>query len=925
MGRIQSNFGLITGMDIAGTVDKLMQISARPREMLASRTQKIEQKQVAVTELSALLMSVRYVTQNLGKAATFDRQTITSSNEAALGVSLTGSAVGGTYQFTPLRTASHQQYLSAGFKSDADPLGTGKMTFRFGRHLQTNLDLAQIGGGAGLARGAIRITDRSGASAEIDLSAAQTLDDVLDAINSNAAINVTATTDGDRIRLIDNTGQAVSRLKVQEVGTGRTAASLGLAGVDADAPSADGEDLVRLTAQTDLAALNDGHGIRTIAGLSEIQVTLRDGTTGVIDFAPVADGAAASTAVKETTLSQVLQRINEALPDKLKAEIGPDGDRLVLTDLTSGEGQFRLESMFGAETLQDLGLDQASADGVITGRRLLGGLRTVLLANMQGGKGVGTPGDIQITDRSGQTATVALAGAETVDDVIRRINDANIGVSARVNDAKNGILLTDTTGSTAHNLTVASAEGETTAEDLGIAVDQAVDSFNSGDLHLRVVSFNTRLSDLNGGAGVGRGRFVITDSKGHQTFISLTDPKIQTVGDVVLTINRLSSSVIAEINETGDGIRLVDTAGGSGQLKVADQSGTSAADLRLTRPAATVDVSGSTRQVIDGSSTFTVELTQNDTLATLRNKINNLQGGMTASLLFDGSSKPYHLSLVSNRSGRSGSLVVDTSQLGFELAETVEGRDALMLLGQPSAAATSLMVASSSNTFTSVLPGAKLEVKQATSTPVSVEVAVTDTDVIASVKTMVDNYNKLRKRLTELTAYDAATNKSAILASDATALRLDSDLGYLLSSRFAGVGSVQSLGELGISLKDDGTLALDETRLREKCKADLEGVKAFFTTKEAGFSARFDRLAEQLVGQDVSLMAQRFKSLQAQVDHNLAKIEQMDERLAKERDRLLLKFYHMELAIGKIQSSLAAIDSLQAWTGSAKSGASSQE
>ena len=51
------------------------------------------------------------------------------------------------------------------------------------------------------------------------------LDNVLDAINGNSQINVTAHANGDRIRLLDNTGLEVSNLKVQEVGSGTTAAA----------------------------------------------------------------------------------------------------------------------------------------------------------------------------------------------------------------------------------------------------------------------------------------------------------------------------------------------------------------------------------------------------------------------------------------------------------------------------------------------------------------------------------------------------------------------------------------------------------------------------------------------------------------------------------------------------------------------------
>ena len=81
------------------------------------------------------------------------------------------------------------------------------MSFRYGIDVANAADLETIDGGLGFTAGKIRITDRSGASAEIDLSAAQNIDDVLAAINNASAINVLATADGDRIRLTDKTGQ----------------------------------------------------------------------------------------------------------------------------------------------------------------------------------------------------------------------------------------------------------------------------------------------------------------------------------------------------------------------------------------------------------------------------------------------------------------------------------------------------------------------------------------------------------------------------------------------------------------------------------------------------------------------------------------------------------------------------------------------
>ena len=58
-------------------------------------------------------------------------------------------------------------------------LGGGTFSFRFGGQVDTALNLDDLNGGAGVARGQIRITDRSGGSAVVDLRYVQTIDDVL--------------------------------------------------------------------------------------------------------------------------------------------------------------------------------------------------------------------------------------------------------------------------------------------------------------------------------------------------------------------------------------------------------------------------------------------------------------------------------------------------------------------------------------------------------------------------------------------------------------------------------------------------------------------------------------------------------------------------------------------------------------------------
>ena len=1035
MGRIQSSIGLITGVPITDTVEQLMALSARPRDMLSDRTDALQTEQAALTELTAMLVAVRYVTDNLGKSGLYDQREVSSSLPDNLAATMTGTPTKGTYQFTPLQTVQSQQLLSSGFQSDTAALGGGTLSFRFGDHVERAARLELFGGGQGVRRGEIRITDRSGVHAVVDLSTVQTVDDVLEAVNNTAGVNVTAVAHGGGIRLIDATGQDTSNLKVQEVGNGTTAALLGLAGIDVAADVADGADMLQLYDGMSLSVLNDGRGVRISTAVPEIEWTLRDGTSSsdagfdAIDFSPLLSGT--STVVEDNDLGDILDAINSVAPEKLKAEIGPDGHRLVITDLTAGAGEFTLSSTADVSALADLGLDGVEPVGdTITGNRILGGAKTVLLSSLNGGRGFGQLGAVELNDRSGASDTVDLSSAETLEDIVERINAADVGIVAGVNEARNGIELTDTTGSQAANLIVANADATNTADQLGIAVDADVAYKNSGDMHLQVVAHNTLLDELNGGGGVARGTLTIVDSKGGQGTLNVRDDSIETVGDVIREIDRLGLALYAEINETGDGIRLVDTGGGAGAPTVKEGNTSTAADLHLLGNAEEVDVDGQLRQVIDGSTTYVIELeaaidesttldsfnggtgvalgtfqiTDSDgeidtldltagdprtvgdvieminqfdvnveaeinrtnnsirikdlaggegtlrisegnsttasdlhllheakevsingesvqvidgtadgvwSLADLRKKINALGAGVSAMTFVDGSSRPHRLSLTSEQAGKAGQLVIDTSGVDFSMTETVAAQDALLVFGNAASMASKVMVSSNTNVFRDTLAGVKLEIKQATTDPITVTVGSTDVDLVASVETMVTNYNNFRDKLTAATAYNADTDTDSVLTGDATALRLDIDMAGFLSGPMQGAGSIKSLAGVGVSFNADGTLSFDSTKLRSKFAADPDAIEQFFSEKQTGFSDKMTKLIDSLSAVQNSLLTSRLSALDDRIAQNMARIEFFNARLDTERESLYMQFYRMEMAIGKMQSDLSALNALQ--------------
>lgn len=599
MGRINSNVGLVTGLNIQDTVKQLMAIASRPKDILKTRTDALKQEQLAYDTLGSKLLSFQFSANKLKTSTVYSTRTAKSSNESLLQVAIATGATPsiGTMQIRPVQAASAQQVVSQVFEGASANLGSGTFSFGFGGFLDQGINLDQINEGAGLQRGKIRITDRSGTAAVIDLSFARTVDDVLAAINNNTDVGVNASVSGDSFVLTDNSGGSGS-LTVAEVAGGSTAASLGLSGISVAANSATGADILRLHSGTKLSTLNDGNGVTVSKqGIVDIDVTLSDGSSLGIDLHDA------------DTLGKVLEQINTAGAGKLTAAISGDGNRIELTDLTSGSSDFKVENGVTGTAADDLGISTTTSGSSITGKRILSGLRDTLLSSLNGGSGVGTLGALQVTDRAGVSASINLAGAETLSDVIGLVNAASPNVTASINTARNGLVIADNSGGVG-NLVIANGDATNTADKLGLAADQAAATKNSGALKRQTISEATLVSSLNGGKGVVFGDIRITDSKGVSRTANLKSSGLEpkTVGDVIDAINLLTNGVEARINDAGDGVILVDTAEGTGTLGVTDLSGDIAKSLNLTRASTKTDVNGTERQVINGTNSHTIDL-----------------------------------------------------------------------------------------------------------------------------------------------------------------------------------------------------------------------------------------------------------------------------------------------------------------------------
>lgn len=192
--------------------------------------------------------------------------------------------------------------------------------------------------------------------------------------------------------------------------------------------------------------------------------------------------------------------------------------------------------------------------------------RLTPVAVLARGNGIDLDSGLIITNGD-RTDVVDLSTAQTVQDIINRINAAGLFVLARINDSGTGIDVFNQVSGT--SLTIGE-NGGTTAGDLGI----------------RTLGAGTPLANLNDGLGVtvdeGADDLRIVAKDGATIDVNL-DGAI-TIGDVIELVNATALdagvNLTASLAETGNGIRFVDGTGGAGELSVRSLNlSTAATDL----------------------------------------------------------------------------------------------------------------------------------------------------------------------------------------------------------------------------------------------------------------------------------------------------------------------------------------------------------
>ncbi|MCC7349457.1 MAG: flagellar filament capping protein FliD [Phycisphaerales bacterium] len=235
-----------------------------------------------------------------------------------------------------------------------------------------SVSLSALKGGSGLTLGSIKLTNRLGASATVNLSAAKTVQDVLDAL-SGSGLGISASLNGSQngISITDNSG-GTGNLVIEDTDPTNSATALGLAGTfDRSKSTVNGANLQRqwVSGSTQLGSYNGGKGVTP----GKFRITNSAGTAREIDLSNAAT----------MNMNDVIAAIN-ASNAGVTASINANGDGLLLTDTAGGAGTMKVEDVNGTSA-SDLQIKGTAVAGVINGtmERTLSIAATDTLADVQ--------------------------------------------------------------------------------------------------------------------------------------------------------------------------------------------------------------------------------------------------------------------------------------------------------------------------------------------------------------------------------------------------------------------------------------------------------------------------------------------------------------------------------------------------------------
>lgn len=181
--------------------------------------------------------------------------------------------------------------------------------------------------------------------------------------------------------------------------------------------------------------------------------------------------------------------------------------------------------------------------------------------------------------------------------------------------------------------------------------------------------------------------------------------------------------------------------------------------------------------------------------------------------------------------------------------------------------------------------------------------------VTKNLKSFVDSYNKIIETTKKLTKYDAEKNVAGPLNGDSLTRSITTQLRDIMGEQVEGAGSgLQSLADLGITTKQDGTLEIDNKVLDAHIADNFDKIGRLFDG-DSGLVSKLDTLIDEVAGRSGLLTTKNESLTEQQSKLDKQKID-FEERMGRFEQRVMKQFNAMDAMIAKMNDQLGTMMSM---------------
>jgi flagellar hook-associated protein 2 len=375
------------------------------------------------------------------------------------------------------------------------------------------------------------------------------------------------------------------------------------------------------------------------------------------------------------------------------------------------------------------------------------------------------------------------------------------------------------------------------------------------------------------------------------------------LNDLASTINGDSLGVTASVVSDASGARLAiisQTSGSAGNFSItsANFTGTQWTSPDIP-PGDTLGTNSFT--LTSGGVTTTVSTTTGDTYATLANKINALNLGVTATAGSDANGT--NLAIAST----DGTIPFTISEPSFGFTQSATGANASLTVdGVP--------VSSASNTVTGAIGGVSLSLSAAApGVPVNLAVTYNASQVSTAINQFVSDYNTAIGLVNAQFSIAAGSGAEGVLASDPTIVNLQSTLegalSYAATPATGTTTTVSTLNDLGISVGSDGTLSVDSATLNSALVNNPGDIQNFFEGSALnGFASSINNAITSFTQPANGAFTVDLRGLNTTYNGLTTQINNFETNyIASQQTRLTAMYSAAEIALQELPAQLAQI------------------